>query len=94
MKSQLTGFFRFDMRANGKEMPAIAQVHPPGLPREHLLHVVRCEWADRLLPGLSQNRIECLRWEAVEAPPAGWERIKAGSANPVTIWRQVSSPHA
>ena len=94
MSSSLTGFFRLNMRANGEESPAIAQLHPPGLAREQLVRVVRCEWADRLRPGVSQNRIECLGWEPIEAPPADWEPMKAGSANPVTIWRPVPTPHA
>jgi len=94
MSLSLTGFFRLNMRANGEESPAIAQLHSPGLAREQLVRVVRCEWADRLRPGVSQNRIECLGWEPIEAPPAGWEPMKAGSAHPVTIWRPVPTPHA
>lgn len=94
MSSSLTGFFRLNMRANGEESPAIAQLHPPGLAREQLIRVVRCEWADRLRPGVSQNRIECLGWEAIEAPPADWEPMKARSAHPVTIWRPVPRPNA
>jgi hypothetical protein len=89
--SQLTGFFRLSMRAEGKELTAIAQIHSPGLPGERLVHILRCEWADRLRPGLSQNRIECLGWERIEAPPADWEAIKGGSENPVTIWRPPAS---
>ena len=90
--SQLTGFFRLTMRADGKELPAIAQVRSPGLPGERLVHVIRCEWADRLVPDLSQNRIECLGWEAIETAPADWQPIKTRSDNPVTIWRPVADP--
>lgn len=94
MGPRLTGFFRLQMRANGAESPAIAQLRPPGVAREHLVHVIRCEWADRLLPEMSQNRIECLGWESIAAPPSGWEPMKCGSSNPVTIWRPVSAPPA
>lgn len=94
MSSSLTGFFRLNMRANGEESPAIVQLHPPGLAREQLVRVVRCEWADRLRAGVSQNRIECLGWEPIEAPPADWEAMKGRSANPVTIWRPVTKPPA
>jgi hypothetical protein len=85
--SQLTGFFRLTMRADGQELIAIGQVHPPGLASERLVHVIRCQWAELIVPGVSQNRIECLGWEPLEAAPAGWQPIKAGSSNPVTIWR-------
>jgi len=94
MSPPLTGFFRLNMRANGAESPAIAQIHSPGLAPQYLIHVVRCEWADHLFPELSQNRIECLGWEAIEAPPSGWRAIKGGSANPVTIWRRPPLPNA
>ena len=92
--SQVTGFFHLTMRVGGEESIALAQVHPPGLPGERLLHVLRCEWADRLHPGLSQNRIECLGWEPIEAPLPGWQPLKARSSTPVTIWQQVTAPPA
>ena len=89
--SPLTGFFHLSMRADGKELTAIAQVHLPGLPGQRLVHVIRCEWADRLVPGLSQNRIECLGWKQIEAAPAGWRPVKTRSDNPVTIWRPTAA---
>ena len=90
--SQRTGFFRLTMRAEGKELIEIAQVHPPGLPGERLVHVLRCEWAERILPGVSQNRIECLGWEPIDSPPPGWQPIRTASDNPVTIWRSPPLP--
>ena len=85
--SQVTGLFSFQMKVNGEPRPALAEIIRPGIPKEKVVHVVRGEWANVIVPGVSQNRIECRGWEPVGAAPAGWRRAKASGANPVILWR-------
>ncbi len=81
------GLFAFQMKVNGEPRPAVAEIIAPGIPSEKVVHVVRGEWANVVVPGVSQNRIECLGWERVEAAPEGWRPAKAMGANPVIVWR-------
>lgn len=77
------------MKVNGEARPAIAEIVAPGLAREKVVHVVRGEWANAIVPDVSQNRIECLGWERIQAAPEGWRPEKTHSANPVVVWRAV-----
>lgn len=83
----ITGLFAFQMKVNGAPRPAIAEIIEPGIPLEKVVHAVRGEWANLVVPGVSQNRIECLGWETVAAVPAGWKPVKGMGANPVIVWR-------
>ena len=85
----ITGLFSFQMKVNGEARPAIAEIVEPGIAREKVVHVVRGEWANLVVPGVSQNRIECLGWEKVESAPAGWKPAKKTGANPVIVWRSA-----
>ncbi len=87
--SEVTGLFSFQMKVNGEARTAIAEIVAPGIAREKVVHVVRGEWANAIVPGVSQNRIECLAWERIPAAPEGWHPGKTQSANPVVIWRAV-----
>jgi hypothetical protein len=78
--------FAFKMKVNGEPRPAIVQIASPGLPSEKVVHVVRGEWANLAVPGVSQNRIECLGWDRVEAAPEGWRPVPAIGPYPVIIW--------
>ncbi|MEO5717613.1 MAG: hypothetical protein ABIR29_03470 [Chthoniobacterales bacterium] len=84
---EVTGLFAFQMKVNGESRPAIAEITAPGIPPEKVVHVVRGEWANLVVPGVSQNRIECLGWEKVEAAPAGWRPFKKTGAHPLIVWR-------
>lgn len=90
--SRITGLFTFKMKVNGKERPAIVEITAPGIPSEKVVHVVRGEWANLVVPGVSQNRIECLGWDRAEATPEGWIPTKAIGPNPVTVWRPADGP--
>ena len=81
------GLFRFRIKKEGQEETAVAEIVPPGLPFESVVHTVRIAWGNALAPGVSQNRIECLGWELMDAPPAGWRPAVSGWSEPVVIWR-------
>ncbi|MEO8440470.1 MAG: hypothetical protein ABI540_09640 [Spartobacteria bacterium] len=83
----MSGFFAFKMKASGEERPAFVEITAPGIPSERVVHVVRGEWANRVVPGVSQNRIECLGWDRVEKVPDGWAALPASGADPVIVWR-------
>lgn len=85
--NEITGLFAFQMKVNGEARPALAEIVEPGIPHHKVVHVVRGEWANVVFPGISQNRIECLGWNQVEAGPTGWRPAKKTGANPVIIWR-------
>jgi hypothetical protein len=84
---RVTGLFSFKMKVNGEERPAIVEITEPGIKCEQVLHVVRGEWANLVVPGVSQNRIECLGWDRIDNAPEGWEPIKPIGPNPLIIWR-------
>lgn len=85
----VTGLFSFQMKVNGELRPAVVEITAPGIPVQKVLHVVRGEWANSIVPGVSQNRIECLGWERIETAPDGWKQLKAKGAYPVIVWRPV-----
>jgi hypothetical protein len=85
--SRVTGLFAFKMKVNGEPRRAVVQITEPGIPSEKVVHVVRGEWANLIVPGVSQNRIECLGWDRVEATPGGWVPTEAIGPNPVIVWR-------
>ena len=85
----VTGLFSFQMKVNGETRPAIAEIIEPGIAPEKVVHVIRGEWANLVVPGVSQNRIECLGWEKVESAPEGWKPAKKTGANPVIVWRNA-----
>jgi hypothetical protein len=85
--SGVTGLFAFKMKVNGEGRPAIVEITAPGIPSEKVVHVVRGEWANLVVPGISQNRIECLGWDRVEAPPDGWVATEAIGPNRMIVWR-------
>ena len=74
------------MKLDGKEESAIAEIMPPGLAPERLVHTVRIAWGNALAPGMSQNRIACLGWERIEAAPEGWKPLPGHWSEPVLIW--------
>ena len=75
------------MKVAGKELTAIGEIVPPGIPRERVVHTVRVAWANSIFPGVSQNRIECRGWERIERVPSSWEPIASRWSEPVVIWR-------
>ena len=85
--SEVTGLFAFKMKVNGEPRRAVVEITAPGIPSEKVMHVVRGEWANLVVPGVSQNRIECLGWDRVEATPDDWVPTKAIGPNPVIVWR-------
>ncbi len=70
------GLFMFRMKVNGEERPAAVEIAPPGIASEKVVQVVRGEWANLVVPGVSQNRIECLGYDRIETVPAGTEALK------------------
>ena len=85
--SAVTGLFAFKMKVNGEPRKAVVEITSPGISSEKVVHVVRGEWANLVAPGVSQNRIECLGWDSLEATPVGWKPVKAIGPNPVIVWR-------
>lgn len=85
--SPVTGLFSFKMKAQGAEHSVIAEIKRPGIEAEHVVRIVRGEWRNLIAPDVSQNRIECLGWNAASEIPAGWRRTKPMSAEPVVLWR-------
>jgi hypothetical protein len=83
----LTGFFTFKMKVNDEPRQAVIEIRPPGISSEKVVHVVRGEWANLVAPSVSQNRIECLGWNRLDASPNGWKPTKTIGPNPVIIWR-------
>ncbi len=83
----VTGVFTFKMKVGGEERPAIVEITEPGIKSEQVVHVVRGEWANLVVPGVSQNRIECLGWDRIDKPPEGWVPTKAIGPNPLVIWQ-------
>jgi hypothetical protein len=90
--NRVTGFFAFKMKVNGEAQSAIVEITEPGIPSENVVHVVRGEWASLVVPGVSQNRIECLGWDRTETTPDAWKPTPAIGPNPVIIWRPAKVP--
>jgi hypothetical protein len=88
--SLVTGLFTFRMKAQGIEHPLIAEIKEPGIKAEHVVRIIRGGWGNLVAPGVSQNRIECLGWSAASEIPAGWQRTKPMSAEPVVLWRPAT----
>lgn len=86
--SRVTGLFAFKMKVEGQERPATVEIVAPGLETQHVVHVVRGEWANLIVPGVSQNRIECLGWAPIERAPEGWKPNKPIGPHPLRIWRE------
>ena len=84
---KVTGLFEFKMKVNGENRPAFVEIMPPGLRSEYVGYVARLEWANLVLPGISQNRIECLGRTRVQSAPEGCVAVRAIGPNPVLIWR-------
>jgi hypothetical protein len=84
--SQVTGLFAFKMKVNGEPHRAVIEIIAPGISSEKVVHAVRGEWATLIVPGVSQNRIECLGWDRAEAAPEGWKAKKAIGPNPIIVW--------
>lgn len=74
------------MKVQGEEQPALVEIAEPGIPSENVVHVVRGEWANLVLPGISQNRIECLGWERSETQK-GFMKTRTQGPDPVIVWR-------
>ena len=89
--SQVTGLFAFKMKVNGEPRQAVVEIIAPGISSEKVVHAVRGEWANLIVPGVSQNRIECLGWDRVETAPEGWKPTKPIGPNPVIIWRPAQN---
>ena len=90
--NRVTGLFAFKMKVNGEERPAVVEIKAPGIKSEQVVHIVRGEWANLLVPDVSQNRIECLGWNRIDQVPEGLEPCKAIGPNPVVIWRPGPGP--
>ena len=80
------GLFRFKLKACGEERSTIVEITGPGIRSEYVVRVVRQEWANLVVPGTSQNRIECLGWDRIEARPDGLQPIRAIGPNPLIFW--------
>lgn len=89
--NRVTGLFAFKMTVNGEAQSAIVEIIEPGIPSESVVHVVRGEWAGLVVPGVSQNRIECLGWTRTETTSDGWKPTPAIGPNPVIIWRPADA---
>jgi hypothetical protein len=89
--SRVTGLFAFRMKVNGEDRGAIVEITEPGIVLENVVHVVRGEWVNLVVPRVSQNRIECLGWEPAETTPEGWLPTPAIGPNPVIVWRAVNA---
>ncbi|MGI8891060.1 MAG: hypothetical protein ACR2G0_09810 [Chthoniobacterales bacterium] len=87
--SRVTGLFTFKMKVKGEERPAAVEIKEPGIPSEKVVQIVRGEWARLAVPGVSQNRIECLGWERVESPPPESQPVKAIGPEPIFFWRTI-----
>ena len=85
--SLVTGLFAFRMKAQGAEHPLIAEIKEPGIKSEHLVRLIRGEWANLIAPAISQNRVECLGWKKVEEIPAGWRSNRPAGAEPFLLWQ-------
>jgi hypothetical protein len=85
--SRDTGLFAFRMKVNGEDRGAIVEITEPGIALENVVHVVRGEWVNLVVPRISQNRIECLGWERAQTTPEGWTPTPAIGPNPVIVWR-------
>ena len=83
----MIGLFTFKMKVRGEALSAIVAISEPGIKSEEVVHAVRGEWANMVVPGVSQNRIECLGWDRIDETPEGYEPTKAIGPRPVTIWR-------
>jgi hypothetical protein len=75
------------MKVGGEERPAIIEITDPGIRPEEVVHVVRGEWANLVVPGVSQNRIECLGWDRIDKAPDDWQSTKPIGPHPLIIWR-------
>ncbi len=85
--SQVTGLFTFKMKVNGEALPATVEITAPGIASEHVVRVVRGEWAALVVPRVSQNRIECLGYDRIEAAPPDQKPTRAIGPHPLLIWR-------
>ncbi|MBA3830717.1 MAG: hypothetical protein H0X34_02245 [Chthoniobacterales bacterium] len=82
------------MNVRDEERPAIVEITGPGIKSEDVVRIVRQEWANLAVPGVSQNRIECLGWDRIEARPDGLQPTKAIGPNPLIFWRLEGEPFA
>ncbi len=89
--NQVTGLFRFKMKVRDEERPAIVEITGPGIKSEDVVRIVRQEWANLVVPGVSQNRIECLGWERIEARSEGLQPAKAIGPNPLIFWQAAGA---
>ncbi len=85
--SRVTGLFVFKMKLNGEEHPTTVEIRAPGILSQEVMRLVRGEWANLIAPSASQNRIECLGWEPIEAAPSGAKPVKAIGPEPIFFWR-------
>jgi hypothetical protein len=76
------------MKVAGREETAFVEIAAPGIPSEQVVHIVRVAWANAVVPGVSQNRIECFGWQRIDKPPLAWEPVPSRFSAPVIIWRQ------
>lgn len=82
------------MKACDEERPAIVEITDPGINSQSVVHVVRQEWANLLVPGVSQNRIECLGWERIDVRPEGLRPTRAIGPNPLLFWLSMEKDAA
>ena len=84
--NQVTGYFRFKMKVNGEEQLATFELKAPGLPSEKVVQIVRGEWRSLVAPRVSQNRIECLGYEAAQQPDDRSLGIKSIGPYPLVFY--------
>jgi hypothetical protein len=89
--NSIVGLVKLRLTVNDATQTAIAEISPPGVPWERVVHSVRIAWANVLAPGVSQNRIECLGWEKIDSPPQGWKRLAGHWSEPVIIWVEAAA---